>query len=234
MTRFYTSSIALAGLLVLSGCTNPPKHDPAFASVRPTMPAPAAYNNGAIYQSGHDVALFEDLKAHRVGDILTVTLEESTDASKQATTAITKQMKSDVTNPTILGSSPTFGIPDLHTLTGNGNSLETSVDSTHDFSGDGSADQKNSLTGSITVSVAEVLPNGNLVVRGEKVMTLNTGDEFIRLSGIVRPVDIGTDNSVSSTKVGNAEIIYSGSGDVQSAQVMGWLAKFFISALMPF
>jgi flagellar L-ring protein precursor FlgH len=113
--------------------------------------------------------------------------------------------------------------------------LEVTVpSSTTAFAGEGTSDMSNSLSGSITVSVHEVLPNGVLLVRGEKWLTLNQGDEYIRLSGLVRPQDIGADNTLSSNKLADARIAYSGTGSVTDTNVMGWVSKFFISALMPF
>ena len=104
----------------------------------------------------------------------------------------------------------------------------------NDFSGDGASSLSNSLSGSITVFVAEVMPNGNLVIRGEKKLTLNQGDEYIRVTGIVRPMDVTPDNTIASTKVANAEIFYSGDGSINDANRMGWLARFFNGSMWPF
>ncbi len=116
-----------------------------------------------------------------------------------------------------------------------GNPLSASLNGgTREFESTGDADQSNSLSGNITVSIAEVLPNGVLRVRGEKWLTLNRGDEYIRLSGLVRPEDIAPDNTVQSTRLADARISYSGTGEVHDANAMGWLAKFFISPIWPF
>ena len=114
------------------------------------------------------------------------------------------------------------------------NTLETSLSSASEFDGEGDNTQKNSLTGSLTVTVADVLPNGNLVVRGEKRVSLNQGNEYVKVSGIVRPVDIDPDNSIASTKIADATIIYNGDGQTASANKAGWLTRFFSSALSPF
>ena len=112
--------------------------------------------------------------------------------------------------------------------------LDINASSTHAFAGTGESSQSNSLEGSITVMVSQVLPNGNLIVQGEKIVTLNRGPEFVRLSGIIRPEDIRGDNTVLSTRIANVEIIYGGQGEVADASKIGWLARFFISALLPF
>ncbi|MDH5358797.1 MAG: flagellar basal body L-ring protein FlgH, partial [Gammaproteobacteria bacterium] len=95
-------------------------------------------------------------------------------------------------------------------------------------------DLSNTLEGDISVSVVEVLPNGNMVVRGEKVMTINQGNEYIRISGMISPRDIDSNNSISSKRIADVQIAYVGDGPVNDANVMGWLGRFFISALMPF
>jgi flagellar L-ring protein precursor FlgH len=112
--------------------------------------------------------------------------------------------------------------------------LSESLKSNHSFEGKGSSDQNNSLQGDISVTVVEVLPNGSLKVRGEKRVTLNRGDEFIRLSGIVRPVDIDASNVIPSTKVADATIMYTGEGELADANRMGWLSRLFMSVLFPF
>ncbi len=128
-------------------------------------------------------------------------------------------------DPIIFGNSPTW----------NGNPIfRNSLQSEHEFDGAGESSQSNSLTGSVTVSVVEVLANGNLVVQGEKWININQGEEYIRLRGIVRPSDISTDNTIASTRVANAQIQYSGDGVLNETNSMGWLARFFNGPWMPF
>jgi len=112
--------------------------------------------------------------------------------------------------------------------------LGVSLSGEREFDGSADANQSNSLTGSITVTVAEVLPNGILAIRGEKWITLNQGDELIRISGLVRTDDIGPDNTVLSTRVADARITYSGTGAFANASQPGWLNQFFLSPLWPF
>ncbi|HEB98068.1 MAG TPA: flagellar basal body L-ring protein FlgH [Thiotrichales bacterium] len=226
--------LALAATaLLLGGCaTTPGGHQASYRPVMPPVPNPPIQTDGGIYQPGYGMALFGDTKASRVGDILTIILQEKTQASKKASTSTKKETGVEVANPTLFGNSLKFGMP----LPGGkvAGSLETSIDSKQDFTGEGDSAQSNSLSGSITVTVAEVLPNGNLYVRGEKWLTLNQGEEFIQISGIVRPIDIRTDNTVLSSQVADARITYAGKGTLADANSMGWLARFFNSPYWPF
>jgi flagellar L-ring protein precursor FlgH len=177
---------------------------------------------GSLYRAGYDLRLFEDVVARRVGDILTIRLEEKTDAKKKADTGLGKSSSFD-------GSidAGTSGAAEAV-------SADLSMSADRDFDGQGESKQSNSLDGNISVVVSEVLPNGNLVVRGEKWMTLNQGDEFIRITGIVRPQDIDPDNTVPSYLVADARIGYGGTGPVADSNALGWLGRFFISAIFPF
>lgn len=223
------------GALCLSACQQKVVRDPAFGPVMPEpRPDPVA-SNGSLYKAGYTRFLFDDLRPQRVGDILMVELVEKTDASKKAETSTEKSTSLDMDNPTIFGTTPLFDLPNSYPLTSTtGLNLDMSANSAHTFDGSGESTQSNSLEGSITVMVVQVLPNGNLVIRGEKIVTLNRGPEFVRLQGIVRPEDIGADNVVLSTRIANVEIIYGGAGEVADASKLGWIARFFISALMPF
>lgn len=234
-TGWIKALFALAALLVLGGCaTTPPPRD----SYRPTLPR--AYiseesTDGSIYQTSRDVRLFEDVKARRVGDIITVVLQERTSASKSAKTSTDKTQATAIASPTIMGAIPTFNAPGIFPLDSNrNNTLQMNLNSSNAFEGEGDSSQSNSLTGNITVTIADVLPNGNLVVRGEKWLTLNQGEEFIQISGIVRPQDISTLNTILSTQIADARITYSGKGFLADANEMGWLAKFFNSPIWPF
>ncbi len=228
---------AAVSLLVISlvACQSAPTRDPEFAAARPPLPPQPAAANGSIYQAGFDLRLYEDIKARRVGDILTVHLTENTDGSKSTTSTADRTSTTNVTNPTILGASPKFDVPGFVPLSSTRDlSLETSLSSDSAFEGSGASSQKNKLTGDITVTVVEVLPNGNLMVRGEKRLTINNGNEYIRVSGTVRATDIQTDNSVLSTQIADATIMLTGDGQGADSNIMGWLARFFISAIIPF
>jgi len=222
------SIVLMVSLLLLSGCNTAPKRDPEYAPVRPTVPPTPPSGNGAIFQPGYSMLWAENLVARRVGDILTVRLSENTNATKSAKTDTSKSNTNTVGNPTLLGMQPSFG------LFGGQGDLSFGTSSDHAFDGEGSSEQNNRLTGDITVTVTEVLPNGYLVIRGEKRIGINQGNEYIKLSGIVRPYDISADNRVESTKIADPTIVYVGDGPVADSNAMGWLAKFFISAIMPF
>lgn len=227
-------TIVTATMLAV-GCNTPPKRDPDYAAVRPIAPPPAPEGTGSIYQTGYSTFWFENIRARRVGDMLTVKLVEQTDATKKAATAVDKTNNTSITNPTILGSTPQFDTPKAIPLASNSNNtLDMSLQSTHAFDGEGDSSQSNKLTGDITVTVTEVLPNGNMMIRGEKRIGINQGNEYVKLSGIVRPSDIDSTNTVESTRLADPTIVYVGDGPVADSNIMGWLSKFFISAIMPF
>ena len=225
----------LAGLL-LAGCNaTPPKRDPAYAPVRPAIPSVTPQENGAIFHAGYETAWFENLRARRAGDILTVKLVEEMKANKKAKTDISKDNKTSITNPTILGTTPQFNAPGFIPLaTNSNNTLAFDLQSSNEFGGDGKSEQSNLLEGDITVTVTEIMPNGYLVVRGEKRIGINQGNEYIRLSGIVRPIDIDSTNTVLSTRLADPTIVYVGDGALADSNAVGWLSRFFISALFPF
>lgn len=218
-------TIALVGvLIVLQGCTamsrpRPMPNDPAYAPVRAQAMMQRDPESGAIYQNSRNYNFYGDTTALNVGDVLTITLAESTRASKNAETKIKKDNDISLPEPTILGKGD-FGIG-------------TSLKNERDFKGKAEADQSNSLNGNITVTVTEVLPNGVLRIRGEKWLSLTNGDEYIRLTGMVRPQDIQPDNTVASNRIADARIAYGGTGDFDQANQMGWLARFFNSEWWP-
>jgi flagellar L-ring protein precursor FlgH len=221
--------------LLLAGCDSVPTRDPDFSAVRPVPPPPPDPTEGAIFQPGYELVLFEDVRARRVGDILTVILEEETEAFKEADTVVQKESDTTIANPTILGTSPLYSLPGVLPLAATmGNTLETRLASSTDFGGGGESSQSNRIGGTISVTVAEVLPNGDLAIQGEKIMTLNQGSEHVRVSGVVRQADVGTDNTISSRKIANAMIVYAGEGAIDDANTMGWLARFFSSRFFPF
>ena len=217
--------IIASGFFVLSGCSTLSGNEESFAPPQPVMVEHAPSTEGAIYRANTDVRLFEDFKAGRVGDILTVKLVEQTNASKNSQTSTSKSSEYSLPSPTLGGVNPP-------TVDGNA-FLENSLSGETTFDGSGASSQSNSLVGDITVTVVDRMPNGNLIIRGEKWVTLNQGREFIRLSGIVRPRDIGTDNTVASTRIANANITYSSKGVLADANRMGWLSRFFNSVFYP-
>ena len=215
-------------LLSLSGCISveptrrEPDYRPSYGFVKPVEKP----TGGAIYQVGRSPQFFSDRRAARVGDILTIRLEERTRASKSASTKIDKETEITAQEPTIFGSL----IKGLAENSG----LSSSVDSESGFSGKAEADQSNSLSGTVSALVAEVLPNGLLLIQGEKWLKLNRGEEYLQVSGLVRPEDIDGENSVSSLKLADARIAYSGTGELADSNKAGWLTRFFLSPMMPF
>jgi len=212
-------------LAALQACAAQPHPDANFAATLPEEIPVADAGNGGIFQSGHDVPLFENSVAHRIGDVLTITLDEKTDASKSAVTTTKKNTAIDTSAPTLLGAAATIRGRNL---------LNTSLNGATSFDGEGGSKQSNQLTGGISVTVLRRLANGNLLVRGQKWITINQGREFVRIQGIVRPVDIGPDNTVSSVRVADATIAYGAQGALNDANAKGWLARFFDSKWLPF
>lgn len=230
--------LPLLGITLVTGCVQPsPKpNDPYYAPVLPRTPLPAAQNNGAIYQAGFETNLYDDRKAYRVGDIITITLNERTQASKNANSQLQKDSTANIGLTSLFGGGVSVNNPNggLNPLDAARLSLDAEYNASRDTKGDAKAGQSNSLSGSVTVTVSEVLPNGILAVRGEKWLTLNTGDELVRIAGLVRADDIGTDNTVPSTRVADARITYSGTGAFADASQPGWFDRFFMSPLFPF
>jgi len=216
-----TGSLIVAGLAL----TAPPAHaqflgigkkkpKEDFSATLPVAPAAPAPANGSIFQPGDGyAALYEGMRAHRIGDPLTIVLVERTSASKSASSKLDSGGGFGITPPT---AGPLAIDPGNLKLGGNRN-----------FSGAGAADQSNALSGEISVTVAAVYPNGTMLVQGQKRVTLNRGDEFIQIKGIVRTADISADNRVPSTRVADARIAYTGKGDVARASRQGWLSRFF-------
>lgn len=187
-----------------------------------SIPAPEPTQaNGSIFQASAGFApLTRGARAAMVGDVITITLVERTQASK-SNSADTSRSGSIGLTPPSSGPLSLF------------KSSDVAASGDNSFTGKGAATQSNALSGEVTVTVAQVFPNGNLLVRGQKALTLNRGDEFIQISGIVRAADIGPDNRVPSTRVADAKIIYTGKGEIARASRQGWLQRFF-TMISPF
>jgi flagellar L-ring protein precursor FlgH len=220
LAAFTASFVSAAGCSASKAKDHKP--EPVVARV---LPAPVPRTEGAIYQAGQQMELFADLKARRVGDVLTITLNESTTANKNAITKTTKTTSAITSGPTLFGKSiTTKGVPIFN----------TNLNGADAFDGEGQSSQSNSLAGALTVTVIDVQANGNLVVQGDKTLKLNQGDEFVHISGVIRTADIQSNNTVTSDKLADAKISYSGKGVIDSANTMGWLARFFNSPFSPF
>lgn len=215
--------LALIAALASAACSvvQPPQ-PPSVSDVKP-LPMVRTQTlkgqSGGVFVPEAVMSLTADRRAIRPGDVLTVSLQETTRASKRANTQIGKESSVGI-SPSILGG----GVVDT----------EVALAASRDFSGNASSSQQNMLTGTITVVVHEVLPNGLLLVEGEKNLYLNQGEEMVRLSGYVRPEDIDNQNQVSSLRIANARIVYAGRGTLADANTAGWLTRFFMSPWMPF
>jgi flagellar L-ring protein precursor FlgH len=210
-----TSSFRALGAVALAAATIAAR--PLPPSYAPTLPAPlpAARADGAIFHADTGyAALTSGQRAAAVGDVLTIALVERTDASKSAGQTGGRNGSFGLTPP-VTGPFALFKATDL-TLGGGAS-----------FKGQGQATQSNALAGELSVTVAQVYANGTMLVKGEKLLTLNRGDEYVQLSGIVRTADIGPDNRVPSTRVADARIAYTGKGEVARASRQGWLQRFF-------
>ncbi len=223
-TKFLVLGALVAPLLVLQGCAldafDPKPDDPAYAPALPEEPYTYATPTGSIYSPFNVTnGLYTDTRAHRVGDLISVTLEESTSSSKNASTSLDSENSYNIGSTTLAGHN-------VHYKSYDTTASHSSEDS---FSGSSSASESNSLSGQISVSVVKVYSNGNLEVRGEKWLMLNNGNEYVRVTGLVRPDDIAADNTVSSQRIANARIQYGGTGDFANTQERGWLSKFLNS-----
>ncbi len=222
----WLSALVFAILPACSHMGPPVVADPAYALPPPPPPtSPVAHQGGAIFHADTAQDLFRDTRAYRVGDILTVTLVEETDAQVRSSTTTAKDDSAVLAVDNLFGIVPTRNGKEV---------LENFSDASRNFTGTGSSSQSNSLEGALTVVVAQVLNNGNLLVRGEKIVSINQGAEYIRLSGLVRQTDIAPDNTILSTKIANARVSYGGGGALAQSNSQGWLSRFFSSEYWPF
>lgn len=201
---------------LLGGCatTAPITNQPMTA--RPVAPAPAA-QSASLFSDSTFRPLFEDARARRVGDVLMVVISESNSASKTSSTDASRKSSMSAAVPLITGL-PFKGLQ----------GLSASATSDYSFSGAGDAAMTNAFSGNLTVTVVEVLSNGNLVVSGEKQVAINHGNEFVRFSGVVSPVHIVA-NAVRSAQVADAKLEFRQDGAFDAAQTQGWLSRFFMS-----
>ena len=220
-TPRHTLAAAAALCALLSGCatlTTPPvdMHTAAPQSALPPPAAPATA--GAIFQAGTHRPLFEDRRARQVGDTLTIQIEETVTASQQSTSKLNRSGSISAGITALPFASTNF----LGRLAAGGESSVTG-------GGDGQTNSTNTFAGTITVLVIQVLPNGNLLVSGDKQVGVNQNVDVLKFSGIVNPASIRGGNLVSSTQVADARIEQRGRGDVGRVQGLGWLSRFFLS-----
>ena len=222
------SSTIIAGLSIAALAASPAlagkKRDAERQYYAPTVIAqpPVPQANGSIFQASVGYTpLTSGARATSVGDIITIVLVEKTQATKSNSADTSRSGSLGLTPPTTGVLSKLFSASDV------------AMGGQNTFAGKGAATQSNALTGEITVTIAAAYPNGTMLVKGEKALTLNRGDEFIQLSGLIRQADISPDNRIASTRVADAKIIYKGKGEIANASRQGWLQRFF-SAISPF
>ena len=213
--------ILLIGSVMLAGCLSgcnvmPPQamtHSPQFEPVYPIKQVQASSATGAIYVGRQSDSWFGKGRNFQVGDVITVLLNESTQAARSQVGSISRNSTNDMLSPglAVLGNK-------LGGLMRGTDFSKTDISN----KGTGTADQTASLTGSVAVSVVEVMPNGNLVLRGEKQLALTEGSEVIQVAGIIRPEDVAPNNTVQSRRLANAQISYRGTGDLANATRAGW------------
>jgi flagellar L-ring protein FlgH len=214
----------VASALALAGCqalNSPPPVDVAQpTSVRPLPIAAPAVNNGAIFQTGQYRPLFEDYRARLVGDTLTVQIVEAVSASQKSNSSVDKSGKLEASVTALPGLKP-----------GALNRASAAGSSSNTFAGKGSTDTANDFRGTINVSVTEVLPNGHLVIAGEKQIGVNHNVDVLRFSGQVDPLMIQPGNVVASAQIANVRIEHRGRGQQAEAQGIGWLSRVFLNVV---
>lgn len=215
----------LLGMLMLAGCGTPPSIVTGPTTSRPQPTPVTQANNGSIYNPATAKMLFEESVARRVGDTLYITIEESLASSNKSSTSTSREGSSSMS---ATGGST---VPYLPSIVQKLLNINVGTSSSNTFDGSGSASTTNTFKGSMVVTVIEVLPNGNLVVGGERA--INNGGQIteMRLTGVVNPRDIKSGNTISSTKIADARIEQVGQGTIADANVMAWLSRFFFSVL---
>lgn len=203
--------------------SSPIPGDPYYAPIEPRKAPIPLEITGSLFNSHISTDLYSYAPKFALGDTINVLLEEETTASKSATSNLSNESNYNLDPISVPGGS----------LTVNGKEVELGLAQDQDFDGESGSTQKHTLSGKITVSVIDVLNNGNLVVRGEKWLVINNGKEYIRVTGIIRPLDITEDNSVKSSQVADSRIEFSATGEQADVQTRGWLSSLFSSSLWP-
>ncbi len=221
-TRLVTPLLSLAAASLLAGCatlTATPQVEPLVSAQLPvTIPAPPQPTAGAIFTAGGHRPLFEDRRARMVGDTLTVLIEEQVSASQQSTSKLDKSGSVSMSTSALpFAPAKILG------------RLDADASNKLAGSADGRSDSNHTFTGTITVLVTEVLPNGKLLVTGDKQIGVNANVDVLRFSGLVDPAQIRAGNQVSSTQVAMARVEQRGRGDIARLQPQGWLGRFFAS-----
>jgi len=221
MIRIINTWFIVAFGCLMAGCSTYVENEASFA-FEPIYPAAHVTPDGeaptgGIFKTNGNGLFASDIRARDVGDILTVALNETFAATKAQTAASAKNDTFGVTLPT--------GLPNILTGGYDKNAAGLNAGTARSFAGSGTAAQSNSLTGLLTVTVTRVFDNGNMEIAGQKKLTLNNGDEYVRLTGLIRPEDISATNTVQSNRIADAEIVYVGAGEIADSSRQGWLSR---------
>ena len=225
MKSFYPLLLSACFVISLTACDSlgPRVQFPTDLTVKPQpIILPSAPPTGSIYHVATYRPMFEDRRARMVGDTITIVINEKVSSTQNNATSASRS------------DSASISIPLIQSFFGSGNdlkALDATASSAKKFDGKGASTANNLMTGTLTATVIEVLPNGNLMVAGEKQLGTNREIEYLRLYGVVNPATIQVGNTVNSSQVADAKIEYRGKGTLDSAQVMGWLSRFFFTFL---
>lgn len=220
MKTTLTAMIVAAGLL--AGCASQPPSTIVQTplTARPTNYAAMPAGNGAIFQNSSYRPIFEDKRARLVGDTITIVINEKSSAGKAAGSSASKTGSVAAAAPSLFGIFPGFT-----------NNLSASASTSSQYADKGAVTSSNNFISTLSVTVIDVLPNGNLIVAGEKQVALDKSAEYIRFSGVVDPATVAAGNIVSSQQVADAKIEYRSSSHIDSSEVMSMLARFFLSVV---
>lgn len=217
--------LAMAGLglvvaVILQGCSTPPPVSSRVSA--PPLPPPKTL--GSLWQEENGRAyLYEDLRAMRIGDILTVKIAENHKGSKSADTAV--QRDSTIKNSMIGSGAGYIGLPGIRFSDETKRGFGINASANNKFDGKGATNREGTLTGTISAIVTEVFPNGDLRIEGRREVTVNSEKQLMTIAGIVRRMDVDTKNTVISTSIADAKIEYSGLGVLDDVQRPGWFVR---------
>ena len=234
-TRLLAPTLLALGLVGCASAPEPLAHSPQFAPVMPVAVTQPRQATGAIYNGRHSDNLFGRSRNYRVGDLITVVLDERTRADREQKGSVKRDSKNSIIPEGLVSKVGSLALPtkilgtQLNGVLSGIKLNESNIES----SGEGIAGQGASLTGAVSVTVIEVLANGNLMVRGEKQLALTEGAETIQVSGIIRPEDVSRNNEVQSRRLANAQIAYRGTGDMAAVAKSGWGTKALLK-IWPF
>lgn len=233
-----TTLIAIAALAALTGCSaGQTRSEPPWPAATPTARAmdqvEPTKSSTSLWHSGAELTkAYDDHRARRIGDLVTVVVVESSEASREASTDLGRDTEVDFGIDTMLGAPDHLGLPDLY-KGGNDFSPHVAASTSNSFSGGGSTKRKETLRTNVAARVIEILHDGNMIVEGRRQVEVNNDIQYIYVRGMARPVDISPNNTISSSSLADAEIVYNGTGAIANEQKPGWGYRFF-SAIWPF